>query len=71
MGNGGPHGRYLPILLVLALAGSLATQSPGATTAGTLRASGANFIVLTTGAALILALLNFLPALSLGPLAGG
>jgi K+-transporting ATPase KdpA subunit len=64
-------GRYLPILIVLALAGGLATQSPGATTVGTLRAHGTNFIVLTTGAALILALLNFLPALSLGPLAAG
>jgi potassium-transporting ATPase potassium-binding subunit len=64
-------GRYLPILLILGLAGSLAAQSQGATTVGTLRAHGVNFVVLTTGAAVILALLNFLPALSLGPLAGG
>jgi K+-transporting ATPase ATPase A chain len=64
-------GRYLPILFVLALAGGLAKQSPGATTIGTLRAHGVNFVALATGAALILALLNFLPALSLGPLAGG
>jgi K+-transporting ATPase ATPase A chain len=64
-------GRYLPILFVLALAGGLAKQSPGATTIGTLRAGGVNFVALATGAALILALLNFLPALSLGPLAGG
>lgn len=40
-------------------------------TVGTLRPYGVNFLVLTTGAALILALLNFLPALSLGPLADG
>jgi K+-transporting ATPase A subunit len=39
--------------------------------AGTLRAQGATFIALATGTALILALLNFLPALSLGPLADG
>ncbi|MFD8719950.1 potassium-transporting ATPase subunit KdpA [Streptomyces sp. NPDC059629] len=30
-----------------------------------------NFVALATGAALVLALLNFLPALSLGPLAEG
>jgi K+-transporting ATPase ATPase A chain len=40
-------------------------------TTGTLRASGVNFVALATGAALLLALLNFLPALSLGPLADG
>ncbi|WP_371786329.1 potassium-transporting ATPase subunit C [Streptosporangium subroseum] len=39
--------------------------------AGTLRTHGPNFVVLATGAALILALLNFLPALSLGVLADG
>ncbi|MEY9967831.1 K+-transporting ATPase A subunit [Streptacidiphilus sp. MAP12-16] len=30
-----------------------------------------NFVALASGAALVLALLNFLPALSLGPLADG
>jgi K+-transporting ATPase ATPase A chain len=64
-------GRYLPIAFVLALAGRLARQQPGAVTVGTLRTSGVNFVVLATGAALILALLNFLPALSLGTLADG
>jgi K+-transporting ATPase ATPase A chain len=64
-------GRYVPIVFVLALAGRLAKQQPGVVTVGTLRAHGVNFIVLATGAALVLALLNFLPALSLGPLAEG
>ncbi|WP_326640415.1 potassium-transporting ATPase subunit KdpA [Streptosporangium sp. NBC_01755] len=64
-------GRYLPIAFVLALAGRLVHRQPVAITAGTLRTSGINFVVLATGAALILALLNFLPALSLGPLADG
>ncbi|MDH6117727.1 K+-transporting ATPase KdpA subunit [Kitasatospora sp. GAS204A] len=64
-------GRYVPIAFVLALAGKLARQRPGVVTAGTLRASGVNFVTLATGAALILALLNFLPALALGPLAEG
>ncbi|MCC9307755.1 potassium-transporting ATPase subunit KdpA [Kitasatospora sp. RB6PN24] len=64
-------GRYVPIAFVLALAGRLAKQRPGVVTVGTLRASGVNFVTLATGAALILALLNFLPALALGPLTEG
>jgi K+-transporting ATPase KdpA subunit len=64
-------GRYLPIVFVLALAGRLARQRPVAVTAGTLRTHGVTFAVLATGTALILALLNFLPALSLGPVADG
>ncbi|MER6950383.1 potassium-transporting ATPase subunit KdpA [Nonomuraea sp. NPDC000554] len=64
-------GRYLPIVFVLALAGRMVSRQPVAATAGTLRTHGINFVVLATGAALILALLNFLPALSLGPIADG
>ncbi|MEU1623347.1 potassium-transporting ATPase subunit KdpA [Streptomyces sp. NPDC005722] len=64
-------GRYVPMVFVLALAGRLARQRAGAVTVGTLRPHGVNFLVLTVGAALILALLNFLPALSLGPVAEG
>ncbi|MGW6737207.1 potassium-transporting ATPase subunit KdpA [Streptomyces sp. NPDC055013] len=64
-------GRYLPMAFLLALAGRLARQQPGVVTVGTLQARGVNFVALATGAALILALLNFLPALSLGPLAEG
>ncbi|MDX3073751.1 potassium-transporting ATPase subunit KdpA [Streptomyces sp. MI02-7b] len=64
-------GRYLPIVFVLALAGRLARQRPGVVTVGTLRPYGVNFVVLATGAALVLALLNFLPVLSLGPVAEG
>jgi K+-transporting ATPase ATPase A chain len=64
-------GRYVPIVFVLALAGRLGKQSAGVVTVGTLRAQGVNFVVLATAAALVLALLNFFPALSLGPLAEG
>ncbi|MET8956638.1 potassium-transporting ATPase subunit KdpA [Streptomyces sp. NPDC004393] len=64
-------GRYVPMVFLLALAGRLARQQPGVVTVGTLQARGVNFVALATGAALILALLNFLPALSLGPLAEG
>ncbi|MGW6400351.1 potassium-transporting ATPase subunit KdpA [Streptomyces sp. NPDC055134] len=64
-------GRYVPMVFLLALAGRLARQQPSAVTVGTLQARGVNFVALATGAALILALLNFLPALSLGSLAEG
>ncbi|MEU8006140.1 potassium-transporting ATPase subunit KdpA [Catellatospora sp. NPDC049111] len=64
-------GRYVPIALVLALAGVLARQRPVAVTSGSLRASGPTFLVLVTGATVLLALLNFLPALALGPIADG
>ena len=64
-------GRYLPMVFVLALAGSLAKQKPGAVTAGTLRTTGPMFIGLTTASAIVLVGLTFLPALALGPLADG
>ncbi|MFD6418865.1 potassium-transporting ATPase subunit KdpA [Streptomyces sp. NPDC060194] len=64
-------GRYLPIAFLLALARRLARQEPGAVTAGTLQARGATFVLLATAAAVLLTLLNFLPVLSLGPLAEG
>ncbi|MEU1299754.1 MULTISPECIES: potassium-transporting ATPase subunit KdpA [Streptomyces] len=49
----------------------LAPQQPGVVTAGALPSSGVNFIVRPAGAVLLLALLDFLPALALGPLAEG
>ncbi|MFI1914129.1 potassium-transporting ATPase subunit KdpA [Nocardia sp. NPDC020380] len=64
-------GRYLPMVFVLALAGKLVAQHPVPATAGTLRTQGSTFVVLATSSAIILALLNFLPALSLAPLADG
>lgn len=64
-------GRYLPMAFILALADRLARQRPGAVTVGTLRPYGVNFVALAAGTALVLALLNFLPALSPGPLADG
>lgn len=64
-------GRYLPMAFILAVAGRLARRQQAATTVGTLRPTGVNFVVLATGAAVVLALLNFLPALALGPVADG
>jgi len=64
-------GRYVPMVFVLGLAGSLARQRPAAITAGSLRTDGPMFVSLALGVALVLVFLTFLPALSLGPLAEG
>ena len=64
-------GRYVPMVFVLGLAGSLARQRPVAVTAGSLRTDGPMFVSLALGVALVLVFLTFLPALSLGPLAEG
>jgi K+-transporting ATPase ATPase A chain len=66
-------GRYLPMVFVLGLAGSLALarQQPVAVTEGTLRTDGPMFVALALGVALVLVFLTFLTALSLGPLAEG
>ncbi|WP_033221593.1 potassium-transporting ATPase subunit KdpA [Streptomyces virginiae] len=64
-------GRFLPMVFVLALAGSLAEQAPVPATAGTLRTEKPLFTGLLVGAILIITGLTFFPALALGPLAEG
>ncbi|MET8560593.1 potassium-transporting ATPase subunit KdpA [Streptomyces flaveolus] len=64
-------GRFLPMVFVLALAGSLAEQQPVPVTAGTLRTEKPLFTGLLVGAILIITGLTFFPALALGPLAEG
>jgi K+-transporting ATPase KdpA subunit len=64
-------GRYLPIVFVIALAGTLAGQRPGIVSAGTLRSHGPGFALLTVSVALVVSGLSYFPALSLGPLADG
>ncbi|MFI7588668.1 potassium-transporting ATPase subunit KdpA [Spongisporangium articulatum] len=64
-------GRLLPVVLVLALAGSLARQKPVPASAGTLRTYQPLFVGMVTGVAVIVVALTFLPALALGPLAEG
>ncbi|MEU1602210.1 potassium-transporting ATPase subunit KdpA [Micromonospora matsumotoense] len=64
-------GRFLPIILVLALAGSLARQAPTPASEGTLPTHGPLFVGLVVGVTVILVALTFLPALALGPLAEG
>ena len=62
-------GRVLPILLVLALAGSLATQHKTPAGAGTLPTHGVLFGALLTGVVVLVAALTFFPALALGSIA--
>lgn len=64
-------GRFLPIVLALALAGSLAQQAPVPASAGTLPTHRPQFVGMVVGVTIILVALTFLPALALGPIAEG
>jgi K+-transporting ATPase ATPase A chain len=64
-------GRLIPIVFVLALAGSLARQQPVPATAGTLPTHSFLFVAMLYGVVIIVAGLTFFPALALGPLAEG
>ncbi|WP_426404882.1 potassium-transporting ATPase subunit KdpA [Streptomyces sp. R-07] len=64
-------GRFLPMVFVLALAGSLAEQTPVPETAGTLRTEKPLFTGLVVGTIMIITGLTYFPALALGPLAEG
>ncbi|GAA4854403.1 potassium-transporting ATPase subunit KdpA [Pseudonocardia benzenivorans] len=62
-------GRFVPILAVLALAGSLAAQRRVEPGAGTLPTDKPQFAVLVGGTVVLVAALTFFPALALGPIA--
>ncbi|MGA9612171.1 MAG: potassium-transporting ATPase subunit KdpA [Mycobacterium sp.] len=64
-------GRFLPIVLALALAGSLARQGHTPESPGTLPTHRPQFVGMVAGVTLILVALTFLPMLALGPLAEG
>ncbi|GAA0567510.1 potassium-transporting ATPase subunit KdpA [Actinomadura livida] len=64
-------GRFLPVVLVLGLAGSLARQAPVPASAGTLPTHRPLFVGMVVGVAVVLVALTFFPALALGPLAEG
>ncbi|MEU6058785.1 potassium-transporting ATPase subunit KdpA [Streptomyces sp. NPDC047097] len=64
-------GRFLPMVFVLALAGSLARQKPVPETAGTLRTDKPLYAGLLVGTIVIITGLTYFPALALGPLAEG
>jgi potassium-transporting ATPase potassium-binding subunit len=64
-------GRFMPIIFVLALAGSLAKQGKTPESIGTLPTHRPQFVGMVAGVTLILVALTFLPMLALGPLAEG
>jgi K+-transporting ATPase ATPase A chain len=64
-------GRFLPMVFVLGLAGSLARQKSVPESSGTLKTYQPLFVGMLVGVTLIVVLLTYLPALALGPLAEG
>ena len=64
-------GRFLPMIFVLALAGSLAKQRITPASVGTLKTHTPLFAGLLTGVIFIVVGLTYFPALALGPLAEG
>jgi K+-transporting ATPase ATPase A chain len=61
-------GRFGVIVPVLAIAGALAAKQRLPVTAGTLPTHGPLFVVLLIGTVLLVGLLNYVPALALGPM---
>jgi K+-transporting ATPase ATPase A chain len=64
-------GRFLPMIFVLGLAGSLAKQKPVPASEGTFPTHTPLFIGMVTGVTVIVVALTYFPALALGPLAEG
>jgi K+-transporting ATPase ATPase A chain len=64
-------GRFLPMVFVGALAGSLARQKHTPESSGTLATHKPLFIMMLLGVVLIVVGLTYFPALALGPLAEG
>ncbi|OXM99568.1 potassium-transporting ATPase subunit KdpA [Bifidobacterium vansinderenii] len=64
-------GRFVPIVLVVALAGSLAKQDVVPQTSGTMRTDNRLFVFLLVFVIFIISALTFFPTLALGPLAEG
>lgn len=62
-------GRFVPIISVLAIAGSLGNKKKLAVTEGTLSTTNAMFVFLLIFVVLLIGALSFFPALSLGPIA--
>jgi K+-transporting ATPase ATPase A chain len=60
-------GRFGVLIPVLAIAGSLAAKKRLAATSGTMPTHGTLFVVLLVGTVLLVGLLNYVPALALGP----
>lgn len=63
------YGRYLSMIILLSVAGSLAAKRSIPTTSGTFRTDNAMFAVTLMAIVLIIGALTFLPAIALGPVA--
>jgi K+-transporting ATPase ATPase A chain len=63
--------RFIPMIFVLGMAGSLARQQSVPVSEGTLPTHRPLFISMVVGVAIIVVALTYLPALALGPLAEG
>jgi len=61
-------GRFLMIVPIMALAGSLVQKKVAPPSAGTFPVHGGTFLILLLGTVLLIGALNFLPALPLGPI---
>ncbi|RAT99388.1 potassium-transporting ATPase subunit KdpA [Brevibacillus sp. Leaf182] len=62
-------GRYISIITMLAVAGSLLAKTPVPETMGTLRTDNSVFTVILIATVVIVGALTFLPVLALGPIA--
>jgi len=60
-------GRFLMIIPIMAIAGSLVKKTASPPSSGTFPVSGPTFTLLLIGTVLLIGALNFLPALALGP----
>ncbi len=60
-------GRFLMIIPIMAIAGSLVKKKISPPSAGTFPVAGVTFVILLIGTVLLIGALNFLPALALGP----
>ena len=61
-------GRFLMIVPILALAGSLVRKKVTPVSAGTFPVHGGTFFILLSGTVLLIGALNFVPAVTLGPI---
>jgi len=60
--------RFIPIILVLAVAGSLANKKVSPAGPGTMRTDTPTFVILLIGVVILVGALTFFPALLLGPI---
>jgi K+-transporting ATPase ATPase A chain len=63
--------RFVPIVFIVALAGSLAKQEKVPATAGTMPTHKPQFVGLLVGTIIIITALTYFPVVALGPLAEG